>query len=75
MFTFKLHNLGRSYRGTNSSAKLRSFHMQGRLLADIVAKVGCCRWLVGDFVKERAGFDPPALTPSTQRAVSLESLR
>jgi len=33
------------------------------LVADFVAKVGCCRWAVGRFVKERPGVDPPALTP------------
>ena len=27
------------------------------LLADFVAKVGCCRWAVGHFVEGAAGFD------------------
>jgi hypothetical protein len=41
MFTFELHNLGRSYRGTNGSAKLRSFHLQGRLLARCAVSLPC----------------------------------
>jgi hypothetical protein len=34
-------------------------------LADFVAKVGCCRRVVGHLVKAN-GFDPPALALFTQ---------
>ena len=39
--------------------------MERPLMADFVAKVGCCRQAAVNSLSA-AGFDPPALTPFTQ---------
>jgi hypothetical protein len=71
MFTFELRNLGRSYRGTDGRAKLRSIHLKGWLLAHRVISLRCGVWsLSGHMVLSLPGWANKTsadLTPASRR--------